>query len=362
MFFRCELHLWLKCALLFLVAFGGCTQAQAGEIISFAEPPAEDLLSIESIPASFYSFTPDEYWAEPLDSYWMEFSNWVLGRQRSGAQRVQVFGEWADRTLSGSPMAVPGNKSYLRLGFAAESGYRNLANFKPEARFRLDVPTVKEKLRLIIESESDELIPQSERRRTRQLTQDERTTTQATGALRYFSEVGDAINLSTDVGLRLRLPTDVFWRTTARKQWQLDDKWMMLAEQRVYYFHRKGWGERTWLGFGRSFGSGWSFLASSELEWVHQDTEFVMSQNFNFYKELNNRASLNPRIGVLGESKPNWRSTSAYGDITFRYRMYGDWVFGEIIPAVEFLRENSFKEEASLILRVELYFSGNFDR
>ncbi|WP_228141558.1 hypothetical protein [Marinobacter sp. X15-166B] len=87
-----------------------------------------------------------------------------------------------------------------------------------------------------------------------------------------------------------------------------------------------------------------------------------MSQNFNFHKQLSNRASLNPRIGALGESKPNWRSTAAYGDITFRYRLHGDWLFGEIIPAIEFVRENSYKDEASLLLRMELYFSGNLNR
>ena len=38
------------------------------------------------------------------------------------------------------------------------------------------------------------------------------------------------------------------------------------------------------------------------------------------------------------------------------------WLFGEIIPAVEFPRNSSFKDRASLILRIELFFSGNIDR
>ncbi|WP_228141557.1 hypothetical protein [Marinobacter sp. X15-166B] len=247
-FLRCQLPLWLTRLLACLSGLAVNSLACADEIISFAPPPARVLLSVDSIPPHFYDFTPDEHWAEPLDSYWLGFSNWVLGQQRTNAQMVQAFGEWADRTLAGSPIAVPGNSSYLRVGFATESRYRELAGFKPEARFRLDAPTVKEKLRLVIESESDELIPQSERRRSRQLTEDERTSTGATGALRYLSDIGDAINLSTDLGVRLRFPADAFWRTTARKQWVLDEHWLMIADQRFFIFinpagaSAAGWG------------------------------------------------------------------------------------------------------------------------
>ncbi len=116
------------------------------------------------------------------------------------------MGAWADQTLSGSSHVLPNNESYLRLGFAAESEYSNLASFEPEARFRLDVPTAEERLRLVVESESEELIPLAERERDRTLTEPERTETETTGALRYLTQVGDAINLSTDIGGRLRLP------------------------------------------------------------------------------------------------------------------------------------------------------------
>jgi len=181
-----------------------------------------DRLLPENLPAGFYDFAPEQYWLEPRDSYWLNFSNWVIRQGRTQGKRVKSLGEWADRTLSGSQQAMPNNESYLRIGFATESEYGNPAQFDPEARFKLDIPTVEQKLRLVVESESDELIPLSERRRNRQLTEPERSDTQATGALRFLSNVGDAINLSNDVGVRLRIPPDAFWRITADKQWQTD--------------------------------------------------------------------------------------------------------------------------------------------
>lgn len=330
--------------------------------MSVKDPSTSEILSVEALPLDFFLFSPDEYWMEPEDSYWLQFSNWVLGSQRSSSRLVQNFGEWADRTLSGSSSALPDNESYLRIGFATESEHGDPLQMEPEARFRLDIPTVEEKLRLVIESESDELIPLEERRRSRQLTDDQRSETDATGALRLLSEVGDAINLSNDVGVRLRIPPDAFWRLSAKKRWKLDEDWNMLADQRFYYFHQSGWGERSRLSFGREVGKGWRFLTSTELEWVHDDRKFVMSQTFNTFKELNNRATINPRIGMLGESQPNWRNTSYFADVTYRYRLYHSWLYGELIPAIEFPREASFKDRFSLVLRIEMYFSGNIQR
>ena len=319
---------------------------------------ARRYLSPDALPPSFFTFSPDEFWLSPHDSYWIGFSDWVVGQQAAQSERVQNLGEWADRTLSGSEAAAPGNESYLRIGFATESEYGKLAQLKPEARFRLDVPTARKKYRLVVESTSDELIPLSERRRDRVLTEDQRTNTDPTGALRFLTALGDSINLNNDLGIRLRFPPDAFWRVRARGRWQLPQQWQMVLDQRLYYFHVSGWGERTALRFQRPLAGDWQFLSSAEAAWVHRDRNFELSQTVSLFKELNSRATLNPRIGVLGESNPNWRTTSLFADLTYRYRLYDNWLYGEVIPAVEFPRAYNFKDRASLILRIELFFSG----
>ena len=325
------------------------------------ERPISGRLAPEALPPSFYDFKPEEYWAEPRDSYWVNFSNWVLRQERTQGARVESLGQWADRTLSGATHNLPNNRSYLRLGFATESEYGKLAQFEPEARFRLDIPTTRRKLRLVIESESEELIPLEERQRYRQLTEPDRTDTQATGALRYLSQVGDAINLSNDIGARLRFPPDAFWRATAEKRWRAGEDWVLNAQQRVYYYHQDGWGARTWFGAGRPVGNGWDIRLSSELEWIHRERKFVAAQIFSTYKRLNNRSTISPRVGVLGESQPSWRTTSAFADLTWRYRLYGNWLFAELIPAVRFPREESFKDRVSVVFRIEMFFSGNIE-
>ncbi|MGO1501774.1 MAG: hypothetical protein ACTHWH_10905, partial [Marinobacter sp.] len=308
---------------------------------------------------SFYTFDPEEYWAEPRESYWLDFSNFILRQERIQGPKVQSLGQWADRMLSGEAHNIPHNASYLRVGFATESEYGAPAKFKPEVRFRLDIPTAKRKLRLVVESENDELIPLEERQRDRQLTEPERTKDQTTGAVRYLSQIGDAINFSNDFGARLHFPPDAFWRATVEKRWKANADWDMRAQQRFYYYHQDGWGARSWFNASRVVGKGWRFWASSELEWVHRDREFVAAQTFSTTKRLNNRSVITPRLGVLGESQPGWRTTSVFADLTWRYRLHSDWLFAELIPALTFPREKSFKDHGSVVFRIEMYFSGS---
>ena len=98
--------------------------------------------------------------------------------------------------------------------------------------------------------------------------------------------------------------------------------------------------------------------------WVirHDERRFDAAQIFSVRKRLNNRSVVTPRIGVLGESQPSWRTTSYFADFTWRYRMYEDWLFAEVVPALEFPREDSFQDRASVVLRIEMYFSGTISR
>ncbi|MGO1232402.1 MAG: hypothetical protein ACTMHG_01665 [Marinobacter sp.] len=112
----------------------------------------------------------------------------------------------------------------------------------------------------------------------------------------------------------------------------------------------------------RSLGNGWHFFSSSEMEWVHRDRKFQLGQIFNVRKRLNNRSVVQPRAGVLGESKPSWRATSYFADVTWRYRLYEDWLFAELVPALWFPREDDFEDRASVVFRLEMYFAGTIDR
>lgn len=322
------------------------------------EEPFVSPLRMDALDADFFTYTEDQRYTQPHDSWWLDTSEWIIRQHEERSKQVQNMGAWADQTLAGDQLALPDNQSYLRIGFATRSETGNLAQIQPEARFKLDLPTVEEKLRLVVESDSEETKSLSERDRDRQLTEDERSDSEATGALRYITDLTDTLNLTNDVGARLRLPPDAFWRARSRGRFDLADDWDLDIDQRVYYFHQDGWGESTWIGFSKLYGE-WRFRSASELRWVHSDRNFEFSEIFSLYSRPNNRAELNPRMGVLGESQPTWRPTEYFVDFTYRYRLYSTWLYGEAIPAVNFYRDDNFGETTSITFRIEMYFAGS---
>ena len=215
---------WLATAFLFLPILVSAAEPDP-EIL---EPPATERLTPETLPLSFFTFEPDAFWAEPEDSIWLGFSNWVIRQEREYGESVESLGAWADRTLSGSSRALPNNRSYLRLGLAAKPETGNLADFEQEVRFKLEVPTAEEKLKLVLDSETDDLVPLAERDRDRQLVESERTDSTATGALRFITDIGEAVNFSTDIGGRLRFPPEAFWRAKIGKGWKPGQDWSCL--------------------------------------------------------------------------------------------------------------------------------------
>ncbi|MDX5298946.1 MAG: hypothetical protein LPK85_08355, partial [Gammaproteobacteria bacterium] len=109
-------------------------------------------LHLDYLPAAFYTFRPEDMWLPPTRSWWLDASDWAMDQRDVQSRHVEDFGAWLDRALSGELVRDRNNESYLRLGFSTRWEKSNMPGLKPEARFRLDLPTVEEKWRLVIES------------------------------------------------------------------------------------------------------------------------------------------------------------------------------------------------------------------
>lgn len=316
-------------------------------------------MSLRNLPLDFYDFPEHEMQLEPREGVWLDSSNWVMRQRDIQAVRIRNLGDWLDKVLSGEAIRAPNNESYLRLGLASRWEKSSWVDIEPDVRFRLDLPTVEEKFRLVVENTPDELIPLREQNQDRRLTASERSDTETTGALRYLALLSDRWSLSNDVGVRFDWPLNPFWRGRLRADWELGRTWTLDVEQRFFYFNNDGWGERTEFIFARPIGEEFHLAIRSDLQWVDQDTRFEWTQIAYLDQFINNRSQITYRLGAVGENRPNWRTTSMFTDAAWRYRLYEDWLFAEVIPALEFPREDNFKENPSITLRIEMFFSGD---
>lgn len=347
---RTFLLLWM------LTMAGQPALAAPPEDRGYAEP-----LRATLIHPLFYDFSPEEYWQTPQKSWWLDTSDWIMDQREDQSEQIEAFGSRLDRYLSGDAGTPSDNNSYLRLGMATRWEKGDLPSMEPEARFRLDLPALKKKLRLIIESDSDDFLPLSEQKQSHRLTASERTNTAATGALRWLSQIKKDWALTSDVGIRTHWPPKPFWRARSRALWHLNRDWDLQLDQRIYYFHIDGWGESSRFAFTRWLTNEWFFTAASEARWNHSERNFELSQIVALSKALNSRLTVIPQAGAIGDSKPSWKSREFFLDATWRYRLHKDWLFAEAIPAISAPRENDFRANPSMTLRIEMLFIGRDD-
>jgi hypothetical protein len=73
-------------------------QARAVEpVFEVQQRPIPATLAPDRLPLTFYNFSPDEYWAEPKDSYWIRFSNWILIQERTQGPNPDFSSEGSAR-------------------------------------------------------------------------------------------------------------------------------------------------------------------------------------------------------------------------------------------------------------------------
>lgn len=320
---------------------------------------------LQQLPPDFFDFKPGDLQKKPRSSIWLDTSDWVIDQRDYESRRVKSFGSWLDATLSGQTFEEENNRSFIRIGLASRISRLDSSYLKPEGRFRLDLPTTKEKFRLVIENNPVETESLQQQERDRLLTSTNRIDNGTFGALRFLTRLTRGWDLSTDLGIKLGFPPKPFWRARASTDWDVNSTWRARTEEKVYYFYIDGWGASSLLNFARDLPGDWHFVESSQIRWINKDERFEWGESFTTAKELNTRATLTARTGVLGSGGPDWRVDDIFTDVTYRYRLYSNWLYGEVIPAYEYTRlsANRLQNNPSITFRVEMFFAGgNVDR
>ncbi len=316
-----------------------------------------EVLRPDGLPLEFFLWGDDPRYLEPRERRMLETEDWLIQQQQIQSRRVLALSRGLDRALSGETYIDRDNDSYVRIGASTRFEEDGRLGVEPETRFRLDLPTVEEKLRLVVESDAQDLASLSDQQQRETLREEETDDGFTAGALRVLVPITENWETSTDIGARLRFPPQAFWRARAVSDWPLDELWSLRVDQRFFWFTRDGWIARNWLGFSRPLGPNWNVQASTENRWLHQDRYFETAQVLRTQRSFRNRHFVRYRVGVLGDSERQWRTTEYFADTLYRNRLYDDWLYGEIVPAIRFQRGNNFRSDASITLRIEMFFS-----
>jgi hypothetical protein len=229
-------------------------------------------------------------------------------------------------------------------------------------RAKLRLPQLKEKFRLVIESEDEDRGLDDFNQDTRRNTiKGELENTDVAASLQYMFQQTKSWNISLRPGLKLSDPIETFLRLRMAGTLRMTEKWLMRGITQFGYYSEEGWGSDWRLDVERRTGSQDFFRASSNVWWRENSPgNQFLSQTFLLTHILSPRTSVAFEVGVTGETRPKLEDSSYFSSVRYRRDIHRGWVFLELKPRVEFARENDFDEELSLFVTLELLLGEDY--
>lgn len=288
-------------------------------------------------------------WAgENIDPARQRVGNWVDNTSRS-----------IDNFFSTQGSHEVDNESYIRVGQELDwmegEGFNNDFNL----RYRIDLPTAEERLRLIIESDPEEsqgTLAEQGSGRLANDQRDRRTSTLGLGWLEKHDK-RKRWNHHLGAGVRLHLPLDPYVRLTSKRLWRLNDgPWQLESNNRVSWFNNDGYSARTRWDVGRSLSKRRHLRFVTNVQWRETEDTLEYSETAELNHRLNDRSALRYSALAIGESASNPRMTDYYLQTRYRRDLHKGVLFADVIPELHFQRDTHYHPRWAMTLRIEMYF------
>ncbi|MGP9766280.1 hypothetical protein ACT3UM_11160 [Halomonas sp. AOP13-D3-9] len=291
-------------------------------------------------------------------------------------ERIEPFresvGNWVDNTSrridgffgTDDHMQV-NNESYLRFGQEIDWMEGDGTRGDTTLRYRIDLPTSEDRLRLVIESDPEESQGTLEEQGSGRLANDQRDRRSSTLGLDWLESRDKRENWSNRVGagVRLRLPLDPYVRFTSERLWQLGEgPWQLESNNRVSWFNNEGYSARTRWDIGRPLSERRHLRFISTVQWREEEDKLEYSEVAEINHRINSRSALRYSAIAIGESASNPRMTNYFLQTRYRRDLHKGILFADVIPELHFQRDVSYDPRWAMTLRLEMYFQRKINR
>lgn len=289
----------------------------------------------------------------------VKIMEWVDDTHAEWSEDITYLGSYLDQLMGGTDKAEAENKSYLKIDLDLYHSKFEDTEFEPKVRFRLDLPVLKERLRLVFESEPDQAKDLGERKLGAfPTTQNSTTNDDIYASFRYWIEADKWTSLSFDSGVRVRARPDIFSRARGVRSWSMTDLWLFRFSQELFWFESRGLGTQTQFDFDRPLKERFLFRKTIALDWSERDARYDLINQFSLFHNYNEVTALQYAVGMQSDYQSNQALARNYfAHITFRSRLYKDWLYYQFNSGVEYAREHQFQANPFITVRLEILFS-----
>ncbi|MFA5678525.1 MAG: hypothetical protein WC953_08995 [Pseudomonas sp.] len=254
------------------------------------------------------------------------------------------------------------NKSYIRLSqeFQWEEGEDFSTD--PGIRFKLDLPTTKERLRLIIESDPEETRGTLAEQGSQRLRNDNQSSSDTVIGLSRLSDKDWTQNWDTrfSAGVKFRLPLDPYLRWDAERLWSIGDgPWKLASENRLSWFNSDGYFVRTRWDLGRPLDAARHLRFVTNVQWQEDEDTLEFSEMAAIDQVLGRRSAIRYAAVMVGNSGSSPRINDYYLQTLYRRNLHREILYADVIPELHFHRDTDFDPRWGITLRLEMFFRGD---
>jgi hypothetical protein len=257
------------------------------------------------------------------------------------------------------------NQSFLRVALDTRLQPGD-SKLDPSIRFRVDMPTTKERLRLIIESDIEEPLGRFSEQGIREVRGGERfnTNNSAVGLEQRSSEdPAQAWVQGLGVGVKFGAPLDPYLRYSVLRQWNFSEsKWQINSSSRVTQFNQRGLQVRTNFDLNKALDEERTLRFQTYAEFEERRDSTVFSQTAEINRVLDSRTALRYALIVVGEDRGENNIKDYILQVYYRRDIHKNILFMDIIPEIHFPTEGNRNPYVALTFRLEAFFRGNFSR
>ncbi len=280
-------------------------------------------------------------------------------------QTHDTIGHWVDysaRRLDGlfgtEKSLTVDNDSYLRI--TQETLWQESEGFEDDfsVRFRLDLPTSKERLRLLIESDPEESLGTLAEQGSDSQLNERLESNNATIGLDRLDPDDKRQHWSYRFGggIKVRTPVDPYVRATGERIWSWDDSpWELHSYNRLSWFDSDGYSARSRWDLSRPLASDRRLRSYTQLQWQETEDTLEFSQRLEVIRRINDRSNWRNGLILVGDSLHSPRVNDYYLQSWYRRDIHRGRLFMDLIPELHFDRDSDFEPRWAVTLRLELY-------
>lgn len=223
-----------------------------------------------------------------------------------------------------------------------------------ELKISLHLRRTEEKLKVVLESDPVETQDSIERVTKTPGTVTEKDKNYYAGVQREYGQE-DKWRFKPSLGIKLHFPIEYYFRVRAYRDFNYE-KWKLHLADSVYWFDTTGGGFETTMEWNRLLGENVLFRTGSTLRYTEENEWWDISQVFSIYHTLSERRAITYTFGVFGISKPSIHTTDYVLSARYRQILHSDYLFFEVVPQMRYRVDYGFREEDSILFRLEWLF------